>query len=296
MRSIGSDIATILAKSRVSGGLALRVARNNAAFARSVRRTWADNPAAATFILAHVSSLYFKRESPEAAAVRGAGSYGCLGVYLDDPMARAELNARREILSTACRSEGLDFDELRIHASVRSMRDRRAFEDPSRAGMPPAGAPGRAAGPSQAPRRTSRDASAVLQDFKRAAIMAFGSAEMAATVLDEVQAAALEERWASDYEQLKESRRKKPAVGYWVHLFVAEGSRATVAHLFSRYHQALRARCLDAGLRLEGVAVHASSPEMAGHHAFPRSGHPRVLRNADQRRLRALRCETENPD
>lgn len=293
MRSIGSDIATFLAKSQVSGGLALRIARNNAAFARSVRRTWADNPAAATFILSHVNSLYFKRESAEVAAVRGAASYGYLGVYMDDSMARAELNARREILVTACRSEGLDFDELRIHASTRAMRDRRAFENPAEAGVPRT-APGAPA--SQAPRRTSRDGSAVLQDFKRAVILAFGSVDMAAAVLDEVEAAALEERWPSYAEGLLPARKKKPAMGYWVHLFVPEGSCATARHLFSSYASSLRSRCADAGLRLEGVVVHSASPDMAGHHAFPRSGNPRVLRNADQRRLRALRCETENPN
>lgn len=294
MRSVGSDIAAFLAKTQDTGGLALRIARNNAAFARSVRRTWADNPAAATFILAHVNSLYVKREDARQAPVRGRGSYAYLGVYLDDSMARAELNARRETLAAVCRTEGLDFDEIRIHASARAMRDRRAFEDPASAGLPDAGsAP---SGRPAASPRTSRDASAVLQDFKRAAILSFGSADMAAAVLDEVQAAALEERWPRPWEQTERSRKEKPAVGFWVHLFVPERYRATAQQLFSQYGQALRSHCADAGVRLEGVVVDVASPEMEGHHAFPRSGHPRVLRNADQRRLRALRCETENSD
>lgn len=283
-----------LTKTQAEGGLGLRIARNNAAFARSVRRVWADNPAAATFILVHVNSLYIKREDAHQAAVRGSASYGCLGVYLDDPMARAELNARREALVAVCRTEGLDFDEIRIHASARAMRDRRAFADPARAGLPEAGTA--KASPSPAPRRTSRDASAVLEDFKRAVVLSFGSVDMAAAVLDEVRAAALEERWSRPWEQSERARRRRCAVGYWVHLFVPERYRDTADGLFSRYGQSLRSNCADMGVRLEGVVTHPASPEMEGHHAFPRSGHPRVLRNAEQRRLRALRCETENSD
>ena len=109
---------------------AFRAARNNAAFERAVRQAWADNPDAADYVLAHVNSLYFaKDETPRKGEAKGVDRF-VLGVYLDDPMARSELNARREVLMLHLLRQGLRFDELRIIPSIMGMRERHLFPDP----------------------------------------------------------------------------------------------------------------------------------------------------------------------
>ncbi len=106
---------------------AYRVARNNAAYESAVRQTWADNPDAAEYVLAHTNSIFFaKDEAPSKGASKDADRF-VMGVYLDDPMARSELNARREVLMLFLMNEGLRFDELRIIPSTMGMRDRHLF-------------------------------------------------------------------------------------------------------------------------------------------------------------------------
>ena len=106
---------------------AFKTARNNAVFEQAVRQTWSDNPAAAEYVLAHTNSLFFaKDDAPRKGNAKAAERY-VMGVYLDDAMARSELNARREVLMLALMRLGLRFDELRIIASTFGMRERRLY-------------------------------------------------------------------------------------------------------------------------------------------------------------------------
>lgn len=106
---------------------ALKIAQNNATYEKAVRQTWFDNPDAAEYLLAHTNSLYFAKDETPRKGIDKAVDRFVMGVYLDDPMARSELNARREVLMLALMRNGMKFDELRIIPSTLGMRERHLF-------------------------------------------------------------------------------------------------------------------------------------------------------------------------
>ncbi len=127
MQHLGAGIEHQIAHFDPQSEKAFKVARNNAAFEAAVRQAWADNPDAAEYLLAHTNSLFFaKDEALRKGAGKDVDRY-VMGVYLDDPMARSELNARREVLTLFLMRAGLRFDELRIIPATMGMRERRLY-------------------------------------------------------------------------------------------------------------------------------------------------------------------------
>ena len=127
MQSLGEGLALQVSQLDGRPERAFAAARNNALFEQAVRQTWADSPNAAEFVLAHVNSLFLaKDETPRKGAALEKPRY-VMGVYLDDPMARSELNARREVLMLHLMRLGLSFGELRIIPSTLGMRERRLY-------------------------------------------------------------------------------------------------------------------------------------------------------------------------
>ena len=292
MQSVSTGIARYLSALDPSAGKALRAARNNRRFAAAVERVWDDNPLAGDFVLAHVNSLYFaKDETPRKGQGKDADRY-VLGVYVDDPAARAELNARRETLALALMQDGFRFDEIRIIAARLGMRERRAFpaafERVARvlAGEEPAerkacdggaeaaegGAQGdgsSCAGGAEGGRTREQDESRLLQTFKRAACQAIGDIDQAASLLSRVEGASLVERYPGG------GRRQRQA---WYACQLRVASPDAFRGIFQAFGPSIIAHAKELGLNLVGIDVVQSTPELAGNRAFPASGSPKPYR------------------
>ncbi|MBR5258864.1 MAG: hypothetical protein IKV48_00015 [Eggerthellaceae bacterium] len=126
MQSLKAGIDHQIAQFGGESARAFKIARNNAAYEQAVRQTWFDNAAAAEYVLAHTNSLYFAKDDTPQKSGESSERF-VMGVYLDDAIARSELNARREVLMLALARSGISFDELRIIPSTMGMRERRLF-------------------------------------------------------------------------------------------------------------------------------------------------------------------------
>lgn len=127
MQSLKAGISHQLAHFGPQSAKAFKIAQNNDAYEQAVRKTWSDNPDASEYLLAHTNSLFFaKDETPRKGEGKEIDRY-VMGVYIDDPMVRSELNARRELLMFHLMHAGMRFDELRIIPSTMGMRERHLF-------------------------------------------------------------------------------------------------------------------------------------------------------------------------
>lgn len=284
MQSVSTGIAKYLSALDPAAAKTLRAARSNRRFEAAVRRVWDDNPFAAEFVLAHVNSLYFaKDETPRKGPDKDVDRY-VLGLYVDDPTARAEINARRETLSLALMQDGFRFDEVRIFPSRMGMRERHAFpESVERAAALLAGkgplsdeqaaeSSEEASAAKRQDPRTSRaarlhrdDESRLLETFKRAACQAIGDVDQTAALLARVEGAALEERYGS---QGKRQRRAQ----YACRLYVA--SPEPLREVLGAFGPSIIAHAKELGLNLVGIDVRQSPAELSGSVAFPACGAP----------------------
>lgn len=288
MQSVSTGIARYLSALDPSAGKALRAARNNRRFAAAVERVWDDNPLAGDFVLAHVNSLYFaKDETPRKGQDKDADRC-VLGVYVDDPAARAELNARRETLALALMQDGFRFDEIRIIAARLGMRERRAFpaafervarvlagEEPAERKARDGGAEAAEGGAqgdgsscaegAEGGRMREQDESRLLQTFKRAACQAIGDVDQTAALLARVEGAALEERYGSQ-------GKRQGRAQYACRLYVA--SPEPLREVLGAFGPSIIAHAKELGLNLVGIDVRQSPVELSGSVAFPACGAP----------------------
>ncbi len=109
-------------------------------FIAVVRATWADNPAAAEYLLDKVNAVYLRTEQPRGGRLRDVPTK-VFEVMLSDAMSRSELNARRESLKLNLALQGIACDELRIGASRRGMLQRHPLKGLCEATAPAAAMP-----------------------------------------------------------------------------------------------------------------------------------------------------------
>lgn len=298
MRSVGTAIASSLAKLDPEKARLLRNARNNERYAAAARRVFSDNPDAGEYVLAHTNGLYLEKSAPPPATSPNGASRLVIHVYLDDATARAELNARREMLLFSLRQDGMHLDEMVIRNATWGMRERHLFpealahmesflagcgEEGPRGGSPsaPAGASGASRCNDDAGNRESRpiqrDASRLLETFKRACCLAFDDLDAMEAVLDAVEGASLEEPASA-------RRAKRGKARYWCHLYLRDFD-ATEALFDERARQTVISRAKALGLDVAAIQLHRSPQLLAGRRAFPRIGHPVPLSDADLQQM-----------
>lgn len=281
MQSLATGLQRYLDTLDPTAAKAVRAKRNNQRFAAAVRRVWDDNPLAGEFVLAHVNSLFFAKEDI-ACKGKNPGSKRVLGVYLDDPAARAELNARRETLTLVLLQDGFAFDEVRIIPSMRGMRERRAFPEscellrqamngdraqlPERLACDAVKADG-------GPATKSADQTKQLEIFKRAVCLALGDLDHAAAFLSRIEGACLEERYAN------EQRRQKRLL-FTCRLYTSDV--AAVSTIMRTYHDPFCLKAKELGLHLVSIDVAPSPAQLKGRCAFPAQGSPIPYRNDNQ--------------
>lgn len=282
MQSVSTGIRRYLDTLDPTAAKAVRAARNNQRFAAAVERIWDDNPLAGDFVLAHVNSLFFAKE--ETPCKGGSAEHRVLGVYLDDPAARAELNARRESLTLALLQDGFSFDEVRIIPSKLGMRERRAFPEvrerverilSGEAPLPDSSKPVEESSEAEqlGSSRTAADEARLLETFKRAVCLAMGDIDHAQAFLSRIEGAALIERYAA------KKRRQGKAI-FALHLFTC--SPAPMREVASTFGPSIMAHAKELGLNLTGIDVLESPPHLSGCQAFPAAGPPIPYRNDNQ--------------
>lgn len=307
MQGIATGLSKFFANVAPEQAKALRIAQNNARFETAVRRTWGDNPDAASFLLSHVNALYVKRdEAPRTGRDKDKARFE-LHVHLDDSLARSELNARRETLLFALARERMTLDGIVIHPSMGNVKEHHAFPraleqcsvtyageagQVSRAGTAGRTSGANAAngaagldarGQSDAVERRIADEHAanqreVLETFKRAVCVSFERLEVAEALLDAVEGAVLLPRSFM-------GRDGKKRWTYACHLFVRTQEFAAVAQAFAAQSDTVRTKAKGLGMLISRIEVHESPEMLRGKRAFPRAGRPCALASAQVREL-----------
>lgn len=111
-----------------------QAAFNNQQYKNAVLNIWKSHDAS-DLILTHTNAFYIRRDyskkvkksAQDGVFSSSSGDVVC-EIYLEDSIILSELNAHREILAFALRTNGLTFDELKLIHSKGSMRMRHPFE------------------------------------------------------------------------------------------------------------------------------------------------------------------------
>ena len=198
MESIATGVSNLLASLDVDATRELRIALNNQRFKDAVMGAWADNPDAALYVLAHTNSLYVEKDTAPRKGRDKDRDHVVLGVYLDDSLARSEINARRELLRLTLAQQGMHIDEVRDHIAAFDMKDRHLYPDALERladlfGAPKPGGSLRERPNARPSNGASADQSELLETLKRAFCLSFQSLEHAWAMLEKIEGAAISE-------------------------------------------------------------------------------------------------------
>lgn len=286
MESLATGISNLLAALDPDEAKLLRIAQNNTRYKNSVVSTWSDDPNVADFLLSHTNGLYFKEDTaPRKGAAKDKGWY-LLGVYIDDSMARSEINARRELLRLAMAQEGLHVDEIVIHPARAGMKEHHLFPESVERiaqllGCAQADSPSGKRAPKADARHARADQSILLETVKRAFCRSFENLDQAGSILEKIEGAALVET--------RFSRRAASGTPYYrLHLYASD--REKMQAVIDVYGDTVISCAKPLGLMIQGIAVHESNETLRGACAFPKTGQPVALEDLNLHELR-----TESP-
>lgn len=128
MARLSTEIAFVLSELSSDAGRMMRIEHMRQAFARAIRKLWANNPATVRFVLSHINAVYIRKDDkPRKGPDKDKPFYVC-EVYSDDSGVRAELDNLRQILEMNLHEQGLSFDEFRIFPSKFGMKERHPYE------------------------------------------------------------------------------------------------------------------------------------------------------------------------
>lgn len=113
----------------------VQIALNNAKYRDAVKSIWKDAEAS-QLILDHTNAFYVRVDELPKKGFPADADYVVCEVCVDDALVRSELDAHRELLQFALRSNGLSFEEFRIVPSRHGMKSRHPFRCPDE-GMAP---------------------------------------------------------------------------------------------------------------------------------------------------------------
>lgn len=104
----------------------LQIAANNARYKEAVKSIWKDDDAS-RLILDHTNAFYVRVDDLPKKGFPADEDYVVCEACIDDALVRSEVDAHRELLQFALRSNGLSFEEFRIIPSRHGMRSRHPF-------------------------------------------------------------------------------------------------------------------------------------------------------------------------
>ena len=242
---------------------ALKRARNKERYRAAVERAWKARPEIARFVLAHTNGIYVAQDTRPRRGPDRDKPWWVFGIYLDDAMARTEVDARQAALFQCLLIEGFAIDELRFFPAKWDMRQRRLFPElcGEEAPAAPAGDPVRRA-----------DEALALDKVKQAVYLVFEDTEQAWALLEKVRGATLREAPPLP-DAADVGRPGGPRTGdarYQLHWYVEDPEE--VRPVMAAFGRAIRSQARRLGLKLSGIWVHEAPDALAGRHAFKRVG------------------------
>ena len=272
MQTLGTELDRTIASWGPEAATALKRSRNKNRFRAAVERTWRLRPDVGRFVLMHTNGIYIAKDERPRKGPDRHKDWWVFGMYLDDAMARTEVDAWQSVLLMNLEQEGFAVNELRFFPAKWDMRQRRLFPELWEEGES-ARVPGNRDG------LKYQDEARALDIVKRAVFLVFEDTELAWALLEKVRGASVREMFAagSTGETAVRDGKRQGEKRYRLLLYVDDV--AQTKPIMEAYSEAIRSRARLLGLRLGSIWVRKAPPLLAGKHAFKRTGASEPLRD-----------------
>ena len=272
MQSLGTELDRTIASWGPEAATALKRSRNKDRFRAAVERTWRLRPDVGRFVLMHTNGIYIAKDERPRKGPDRHKDWWVFGMYLDDAMARTEVDAWQSVLLMNLEQEGFAVNELRFFPAKWDMRQRRLCPELWEEGES-ACVPGNRDG------LKYQDEARALDIVKRAVFLVFEDTELAWALLEKVRGAWVREMFAagSTGETAVRDGKRQGEKRYRLLLYVDDV--AQTKPIVEAYSEAIRSRARLLGLRLGSIWVRKAPPLLAGKHAFKRTGTSEPLRD-----------------
>ena len=229
-------------------------------------------PDVGRFVLMHTNGIYIAKDERPRKGPDRHKDWWVFGMYLDDAMARTEVDAWQSVLLMNLEQEGFAVNELRFFPAKWDMRQRRLFPELWEEGEN-ARVPGNRDG------LKYQDEARALDIVKRAVLLVFEDTELAWALLEKVRGASVREMFAAGPtgETAARDGKRQGEKRYRLLLYVDDV--AQTKPIVEAYSEAIRSRARLLGLRLGSIWVRKAPPLLAGKHAFKRTGASEPLRD-----------------
>lgn len=272
MQTLGTELDRTIASWGPEAATALKRSRNKDRFRAAVERTWRLRPDVGRFVLMHTNGIYIAKDERPRKGPDRHKDWWVFGMYLDDAMARTEVDAWQSVLLMNLEQEGFAVNELRFFPAKWDMRQRRLFPELWEEGES-ARVPGNRDG------LKYQDEARALDIVKRAVFLVFEDTELAWALLEKVRGASVREMFAAGLsgETAVRDGKRQGEKRYRLLLYVDDV--AQTKPIVEAYSEAIRSRARLLGLRLGSIWVRKAPPLLAGKHAFKRTGTSEPLRD-----------------
>lgn len=272
MQTLGTELDRTIAGWDPEAAAALKRSRNKDRFRAAVERTWRLRPDVGRFVLMHTNGIYIAKDERPRKGPDRHKDWWVFGMYLDDAMARTEVDAWQSVLLMNLEQEGFAVNELRFFPAKWDMRQRRLFPELWEEGEN-ARVPGNRDG------LKYQDEARALDIVKRAVFLVFEDTELAWALLEKVRGASVREMFAAGPtgETAARDGKRQGEKRYRLLLYVDDV--AQTKPIVEAYSEAIRSRARLLGLRLGSIWVRKAPPLLAGKHAFKRTGASEPLRD-----------------
>lgn len=272
MQTLGTELDRTIASWGPEAATALKRSRNKDRFRAAVERTWRLRPDVGRFVLMHTNGIYIAKDERPRKGPDRHKDWWVFGMYLDDAMARTEVDAWQSVLLMNLEQEGFAVNELCFFPAKWDMRQRRLFPELWEEGES-ARVPGNRDG------LKYQDEARALDIVKRAVFLVFEDTELAWALLEKVRGASVREMFAAGLsgETAVRDGKRQGEKRYRLLLYVDDV--AQTKPIVEAYSEAIRSRARLLGLRLGSIWVRKAPPLLAGKHAFKRTGTSEPLRD-----------------
>lgn len=276
MRTLTSELDKTIAGWGPEAAAALKRSRNKDRFRAAVERTWRLRPDVGRFVLMHTNGIYVAKDERPRKGPDRHKEWWVFGIYLDDAMARTEVDAWQSVLLMNLVREGFNVSELRFFPAKWDMRQRRLFPELWEEGADEVAA-------RDAEGLKYQDEARALDIVKRAVVLVFEDTELAWALLEKVRGASLREMLFEDPTGDRRMRdgKRQGEKRYRLVLYVEEVDE--MRRLVGVYGEAIRSRARLLGLRIASIWVQQAPPSLRGRHAFQRAGSSIPLRSEGAR-------------
>lgn len=272
MQTLGTELDRTIAGWGPEAAAALKRSRNKDRFRAAVERTWRLRPDVGRFVLMHTNGIYIAKDERPRKGPDRHKDWWVFGMYLDDAMARTEVDAWQSVLLMNLEQEGFAVNELRFFPAKWDMRQRRLFPELWEEGEN-ARVPGNRDG------LKYQDEARALDIVKRAVFLVFEDTELAWALLEKFavpRCGRCSPRGQPARRRLgMASDRGRSATG----CFFTWTTWRRQSRSWRRTPRPFGRAPACWGLRLGSIWVRKAPPLLAGKHAFKRTGASEPLRD-----------------